>query len=295
MLQIKDTIIDYLKNAPLTVQQVLFAEGNFEHPVWRDNSDVFQKAVKQFFQSTEALSQENSLAYVGLHVSLIGKRYSIGFLITNCRILVKYSFSVTGASQTTDSVFFTQKQNTQEVINNAWNIFVTKNDLKQTEEQIKSLQNALNQVVTIVFPELKRQKLIPEEIKKSNFITGRIKELGLQNTLKTYQEKQKIFNEFAKKFKVSTPLFGSVDKSFFGLGSVYGLVLTKEGITSRDLMEQPISVTWGEIKAYPATLGEKKDVFVAGNQSHIVPIHQSEFVPSLVVLINEVATGKVIL
>lgn len=294
MRQIKNIITDYLKEAPLSVQQVLFVDSDFEHPVWKDNSEVFQKAIQQFGKSAEILPQEIPIAYIGLHaVALVAARYSIGFLITNTRILIKYSFSITGASKTTEAIGFTQKQDSQEIIDNAWKVFATKNHLSLTDEQSYALQKTFNEVVTIVLSELKKQNILPQEIKKSNTIAGRIKELELQEVLKSYPQNQKNFDQFAKKFNINTPLFGAVDKSFFGLGGIYGLVITNEGITSRDLMEQPTSVTWNEIKEYPATIGTKKDTFLAGNREHILPIFTTESVPSLVILINEIANGEV--
>lgn len=296
MTQIKNKIIDYLKDAPLSVQQVLFVDSDFKHPVWSDNLQVFQKAVRQFGKSVEILPQETPLVYIGLHsLSIFAVRYSIGFLITDARILVKYSFSVTGASQTTDVLWLTQKQETSEVIDTAWEIFTTKNDLSLTSEQSSALQAALKEVVTIVFPELKKQNILPQEIKKSNAVAERIKELGLQDTLKSYQQQQKILDKFAKKFNTTTPLFGAVEKSFFGLGGIYGLVITVEGITSRDLMEQPISVTWSEVKEHPAKFGEKKDTIIAGNKEHILLINSGEIIPSLIILVNEIANGEIIL
>lgn len=296
MTQIKNKITDYLKDAPLSVQQVLFVDSDFKHPVWSDNLQVFQKAVRQFGKSVEILPQETPLAYIGLHsLSIFAVRYSIGFLITDARILVKYSFSVTGASQTTDVLWLTQKQETPEVIDTAWEIFTTKNDLSLTSEQSSALQTALKEVVAIVFPELKKQNIIPQEIKKSNAVAERIKELGLQDTLKSYQQQQKILDKFAKKFNTTTPLFGAVEKSFFGLGGIYGLVITSEGITSRDLMEQPISVTWSEVKEHSARLGEKKDTIIAGNKEHILLINSGEIIPSLIILVNEIANGEIIL
>ena len=81
---------------------------------------------------------------------------------------------------------------------------------------------------------------------------------------------------------------GIVDKPFFG--GVYGLVITKNGIT-----EDSVTNSWQEIKDNPATIGNKKEIIHAGQKNHIVPSYQSELIPSIITLINEIANGEILI
>lgn len=82
-----------------------------------------------------------------------------------------------------------------------------------------------------------------------------------------------------------------IDKPFFG--SSYGLVITNNGITSRDVMEDAISCTWQEIKTNLAITGEKDDIFYAASKKHIIPQHKSNSLSNLIILINEIALGEI--
>lgn len=117
--------------------------------------------------------------------------------------------------------------------------------------------------------------------------------MGLQGVLKTYAENEKRFKLFADKHGTTGIICGIVDKPLFG--GVYGLVISKSGITSRDLMEKSITSSWNDIRQHPAQTGNKKDTLFAGQQNHIVPGHESANIPAIISLINEIADGEVIL
>jgi len=120
-----------------------------------------------------------------------------------------------------------------------------------------------------------------------------VKKLSIQKDLESFDENKKIITKFSKKFKVKNILYGMVDKPFFG--SPYGIVITNEGIVSRDVMEDPISSTWVEIKKKLAIEGEKVDIFYAAAKKHVIPLHKSNSLSSLIILINEIALGEVTL
>ena len=112
-------------------------------------------------------------------------------------------------------------------------------------------------------------------------------------TIRGYSEDEKKYTKFSEKYNVSDIIYGLVDKPLFG--GVYGLVISKNGITSRDLMEDSINSSWQEIKDNPARIGNKKDVILIGGKNHIVPSHTSELVPSLITLINEISNNEVLI
>lgn len=289
---IEDELKNYLYTAAKPVQELLMISQD-KHPLWKDNLEIVQLANQQILQPSGAFPDERILAFVGLHAqtAIIGKRSSIGFLITNFRILTQTDFSVIGTSKSAQINLFTQNQDPKDVINRIWSDFFIKNTLSIPQEQLSALKEALDAVVNIVLPELQKMNYLPKEIEKSATIHERIKDLGLQNVLKSYAQEEKLLKKFAEKHKVSDIILGVVDKPFFG--GVYGLVITLSGITSRDLMEDSVTSTWNEIKQYPATISDKNDTISAGRQNHIIPDYQKEYLPSIILLINELATGEV--
>ncbi|OAH75067.1 hypothetical protein AXA65_05155 [Chryseobacterium sp. FP211-J200] len=131
---------------------------------------------------------------------------------------------------------------------------------------------------------------LPDEIIKSKHIHDRIRDLGLQSALKSYDQDEKKLKKFAEKYNLSDVQFGMVDKPFFG--GVYGLVITKDGIVSRDAMEDSFTSSWQDIQNDTAKIGEKNDIILAGGKRHVIPTFQTEFAPSLIILINELANGE---
>ena len=173
-----------------------------------------------------------------------------------------------------------------------WNDFSITNTLSINQEQLFALQTALKDSVGIILPALQHLKHLPEELKKSNNINERIKDLGLQKILKNYDE-EKYLKKFASKHNIPNIMFGIVDKPFF-MG-VYGLVISKNGITSRDLMEDIVSSTWAEIKQNPASISSKDDEVLAGQKNHIIPPIYAKSIPPLIVIINEIANAEIVI
>lgn len=99
------------------------------------------------------------------------------------------------------------------------------------EAQLDGMQQEIKDCLRLVLPKLQEMNYIPEEIKKSTDIFGRIRDLGLQNVLKKASEEQKL----VAKFSVKDILFAALVKPLFS-GS-YGLVIIPKGIVSRDFGE----------------------------------------------------------
>jgi hypothetical protein len=294
MENLRKGLVGYLENADLPVQEILFVETD-AHPVWSDNTEILETANRQILEPSGALPDEHILAYIGVHAQTIltGKRDSVGFLITNFRTLTQTDYSVIGTAKTADILPFTTKISASKTVAHLWEQFITKNILTIPEEQLAAMRTALQNVLQIVIPNLQQLNILPQEILKSGNISERITELGLQSTLKTYSQDEKKLRKFEEKYNVADIRFGIVDKPLFG--GVYGLVISGKGITSRDLMEESFTSSWQEIAENPAVAGDKNDVILAGGKTHIVPSHSSEYVPQLIILINELATGEVIL
>ncbi|MEM6863812.1 MAG: hypothetical protein AAF575_01470 [Bacteroidota bacterium] len=292
---IENKLKDYLFNTEKSIQEVLFVPNTPQHPLWDDNLKVLQLANQQILQPLGAFPKEHIYAFIGVHArtKIIGKRDSIGFLVSNFRVLAQTDCSVIGTAKNAQVYLFTKTQKPEKVFAEIWNDFMVKNQLMIEEEQLLSLNTALNAVVKIVLPELQKENYLPSEIEKSLNIDGRINEMGLQGELKSYIEDEKKYKTFSKKYKISDILFGSLDKPLFG--GLYGFVITKTGLTSRDLMEDIVTSAWQEIKENPAKINIEKSTIIAGQKKHVVPSHQSHVVPTIIILINEIANGEIMI
>ncbi|KFC22042.1 hypothetical protein [Epilithonimonas lactis] len=292
MENLQKDLINYLENATRSVQEILFVPTTV-HPVWEDNAEILTLANQQILQPAGILPNEEILAFIGMHAQTIftGTRDSVGFLITNLRVLIQTDYSVIGKAETAQSTSFTKRQNVDDIVPSIWEDFIKKNQLSIPGEQLSGMQTALKNVLDLVLPSLQQLSSLPDEILKSTNVNDRIRDLGLQPALKSYAQDEKKLKKFAEKYNLSNIQFGIVDKPFFG--GVYGLVITKEGIVSRDSMEDSFASSWQEIRNEPAKIGEKNDVILAGGKRHVIPTFQTESASNLIILINELANGEV--
>lgn len=292
MREIEDKLKDYLNSTPEPIQQVLIL-AQAAHPIWEDYLEIMQLANKQILQPVGAFPDEHVLASIGVHskTAFTGKRDSIGFLVTNLRVLTQTDVSLLGAAEKAQVYLFTQTQKSEDATSKIWNDFLIKNKLTVPQELLAAMQNALKDVINIVLPRLQALNHLPQEIKKSTNIFDRIKDMGLQDVLKSYAQEEKYLKKFSEKYNVPDIIAGSVDKPFFS--SVYGFVITPTGIASRDVMEECLFSTWEEIRQHPATPGSKGDEILAGQKTHIIPPFNKQYAPFIITLINELASGEV--
>ncbi len=292
MEQITTATADYLLNAKEEIQQILFVP-DAANPQWNDSQEIIALADRQILQPARTLPGEKILAFIGVHAktALTGSRDSIGFLVTAFRVLTQTDFSVIGTAKPAQIDVFTRNTNADEISTRLWNDFTARNTLSIPEEQLNAMEEALRNVITIALPKLQQQNNLPEESAKTSDIRTRITELGLQGTLKSYAENEKKLRAFAEKYKVADLMYGIVDKPLFG--GVYGLVISQNGIISRDLMEDSVTTTWAEMKENPASVGPKKDVIQSGDKQHVVPSHHADMVSNLIILLNEIANQQV--
>lgn len=294
MKDIENKLKEYLLNSARSIQEVLFIQDD-SHPVWTDNLEILELAQKQILQPLGPVPGEHIYAFVGVHAKTVitGKRESLGFLLTNFRVLTQTDFSVLRTAKNAKIDFFTRTQLPEDLAGKIWDDFITENRLSIGQEQLSGLSTALKSVIKIVLPQLQNNGHLPHEIKKSSNIFERIKDLGLQEGIKNFSENEKNFKKFSEKHNVPDIICGTIDKPLFG--GVYGLVFTKHGITSRNLMEDSVESSWQEIKENAAGIGSKKDIVIAGKKNHTIPFHKSELVPSLIILINEIANGEILI
>ncbi|ADV50120.1 hypothetical protein Celal_2841 [Cellulophaga algicola DSM 14237] len=294
MENITNDLINYFQNSTEATQQILFL-SEVEHPIWDDYLKIIEIANKQILEPLGLIPNEHILAFIGVHAKTLitGKRDSVGFLITNFRVLSQTDMPGLLKAEKAAVNFFTQTNLPEEINTNVWKNFLIKNKLSVPEEQLNAMQAALKNVLSIALPQLQKLNYLPEKIIKTSNIKERIKELELEDVLKSYVENEKKMRKFSEKHSVSDIKFGMVDKPLFG--GAYGLVLTPKGITSRDLMQDSVTSTWDAIRSNLATVTDKKDVINAGKENHIIPPYYAEFVAPLIILINEIANGEVVI
>ena len=79
---------NFLSKAGEAVQRVLFVT-DIKNPIYEDSQEVLQLAQKQIVALLGAMPNEEVYAFIGVHSKTVlsGKRDSVGFVITNFRVL----------------------------------------------------------------------------------------------------------------------------------------------------------------------------------------------------------------
>ena len=229
---------NFLYKAGEAVQRVL-SVADVKHPIYEDSQEVLQLAQKQIVAPLGTMPNEEVYAFIGVHSKsvLSGKRDSVGFVITNFRVLTQTDVSVISTPKKASSHLFTNKDNPDDLASELWQNFITKVDETIPKEYATMLEIPLKTILTIVLLQLKTEGQLPDEIKKATDLKGRIKQLGIEDQLKFYAENEKRYKKFANKHKIEGILLGSLAAPLL-FGGLYGFVLTKEGLISRDLMKK---------------------------------------------------------
>lgn len=289
MIHIEQNLTRYLMNAPQSVQEVLFVANGLSHPIWIDSTEVLGLVKQQFLEGIETHPQEMVFAFVGIKAMnpITGDRQCVGFAITNRRIIIQNQ-QVKSRLKTID---FYQNQNPEQVCAKAWGIFNIQNTLSFSQANQIAFKGALKAVVAIVLPELQTMEFLDEQPPKSNKIDLRIKELRLNEFIRSLEDDERRILKFAEKHQIQDPLYTMLDKPLFG--STHGIVITKNGVTCRDTSENVFSVSWQDIKQNLAYLDDKKDIIYVGQTQLILPSSKAEAASAVVSLLNEVAWNEV--
>ena len=142
-------------------QNVLFLNGKGpKHPVWDDAHEVFAKAVEQILDKSLGLQKgvdysktpkfygARPLAFIGVHAQMIGRK-SIGFLLTQRHLLVKFDASATNADEAA-AAFRLGKYLQNELENLAWQE-LEKCEFEIEDEMKAAMKRALKAVLNAIF------------------------------------------------------------------------------------------------------------------------------------------------
>ena len=270
MKSLDEILLSFDKNT----QNVLFLNGKgAKHPVWDDAQEVFAKAVEQILDKSLGLQKgvdysktpkfygARPIAFIGVHAQMIGRK-SIGFLLTQRHLLVKFDASATNADEVA-AAFRLDKYLQNELENLAWQE-LQKCEFEIEDEMKAAMKRALKAVLNAIFEE----GVQSDEAK----ISDKLLELGLGEALKTPLDESKLLSKSLGIFKPSSPIFHSLDRALFGLGKPYGVILDESGLISRDLMEEPVFSSWDEIRGAPVTVKEgEEDIIIIGEKEHRIP------------------------
>ncbi|WP_122862350.1 hypothetical protein [Campylobacter showae] len=276
-------------------QNVLFLNGKgAKHPVWDDAQEVFAKAVEQILDKSLGLQKgvdysktpkfygAQPVAFIGVHAQMIGRK-SIGFLLTQRHLLVKFDASATNADEVA-AAFRLDKYLQNELENLAWQE-LEKCEFEIEDEMKAAMKRALKAVLNAIFEE----GVQSDEAK----ISDKLLELGLGEALKTPLDESKLLSKSLGIFKSSSPIFHSLDRALFGLGKPYGVILDERGLISRDLMEEPVFSSWDEIRGTPVTVKEgEEDAIIIGEKEHKIPFELKEKKENFAEFLNFTAALK---
>ena len=255
-------------------QNVLFLNGKgAKHPVWDDAHEVFAKAVEQILDKSLGLQKgvdysktpkfygARPLAFIGVHAQMIGRK-SIGFLLTQRHLLVKFDASATNADEVA-AAFRLGKYLQNELENLAWQE-LEKCEFEIEDEMKAAMKRALKAVLQAVFEEGVKAE--------ERTIADKILELELGEALKTPLDETKLLSKSLSVFKPVSPMLHSLDRSLFG--KPYGVILDERGLISRELMEEPVFSSWDEIRG--AQIEVKEDAVIIGEKEHKIPFELKE-------------------
>ena len=255
-------------------QNVLFLNGKGpKHPVWDDAHEVFAKAVEQILDKSLGLQKgvdysktpkfygARPIAFIGVHAQMIGRK-SIGFLLTERHLLVKFDASAVNVDEVA-AAFRLGKYLQNELENLAWQE-LEKCEFEIEDEMKAAMKRALKAVLQTVFEEGVKAE--------ERTIADKILELELGEALKTPLDETKLLSKSLSVFKPVSPMLHSLDRSL--LGKPYGVILDERGLISRELMEEPVFSSWGEIRG--AQIEVKEDAVIIGEKEHKIPFELKE-------------------
>ena len=255
-------------------QNVLFLNGKGpKHPVWDDAHEVFAKAVEQILDKSLGLQKgvdysktpkfygARPIAFIGVHAQMIGRK-SIGFLLTERHLLVKFDASAVNVDEVA-AAFRLDKYLQNELENLAWQE-LEKCEFEIEDEMKAAMKTALEAIL---------QAVLEEGVKaEERTIADKILELELGEALKTPLDETKLLSKSLSVFKPVSPMLHSLDRSL--LGKPYGVILDERGLISRELMEEQVFSSWDEIGG--AQIEVKEDAVIIGEKEHKIPFELKE-------------------
>jgi len=250
-----------------SAQKVLVL-GCAKHPVWDDANEVFALATRQILDKSLGLQKgvdysktpkfygARPLAFIDVHAQMIGRK-SIGFLLTERHLLVKFDASAVNVDEVA-AAFRLDKYLQNELENLAWQE-LEKCEFEIEDEMKAAMKTALEAIL---------QAVLEEGVKaEERTIADKILELELGEALKTPLDETKLLSKSLSVFKPVSPMLHSLDRSL--LGKPYGVILDERGLISRELMEEPNFSPWYEIRG--AQIEVKEDAVIIGEKEHKIP------------------------
>nr|WP_314734347.1 hypothetical protein [uncultured Campylobacter sp.] len=211
-----------------SAQKVLVL-GCAKHPVWDDANEVFALATRQILDKSLGLQKgvdysktpkfygARPLAFIDVHAQMIGRK-SIGFLLTERHLLVKFDASAVNVDEVA-AAFRLDKYLQNELENLAWQE-LEKCEFEIEDEMKAAMKTALEAIL---------QAVLEEGVKaEERTIADKILELELGEALKTPLDETKLLSKSLSVFKPVSPMLHSLDRSL--LGKPYGVILDERGL-----------------------------------------------------------------
>ncbi|MHC5375806.1 hypothetical protein ACYSNU_18810 [Enterococcus sp. LJL120] len=282
----------HFEDYPEEIAQLIFP-AFFAPAVWEDAHKVYKKVVEQI----AFLDGELPIMFVGgkSQNKITRKNQAVGFFVTDYTIYVlepsvfsdtlpqkfAYNLSINEANQTVNKAI------------NAFDWDFLEPILPENGREV--LSNFIWESVVDILTLKKDFNVEHVDMQKSTTLTGRIIDLGLMNDscvkLGEDVKHQKHFKKIHKKFGIpdaESIRFAVTDSTLAG---VYGLVLTKENIYSKDLMEKVEKTKLNELSAtYPATIIESS-IRLGDNIVHTLPKYAANK-EAVKIIITELISGE---
>ncbi len=292
MEQLIKQIQQYLLDTDKINQGVLFTTQN-PHPLFADNTQVLETAQSDLLNNISQIPGEQTLAFVGIRatIPLSGQKKSIGFLITNFRIIIQNTFSLFKAQPKVSIIAFTQKQQGDQVALQAWEIFFKINALGLSADTLYAIKQNVINITAIVLPQVQALHIFPLPTPVYQDLIQHITALHLDGVLEPLTAQNKPLQDFVTQNKITDLLYGCVKESL--LTGVSGLAITKQGIVCKDAFKKLCTLSWAELKDTPLIWDAKHNSFSIEKSTFTLSKQQTPYGSALIGLINDIAEGKV--
>ncbi|MDO4429885.1 MAG: hypothetical protein Q4B95_01105 [Lonepinella koalarum] len=250
----------YLHNLDEISQKVLFINSSNAHPAWEDAKEVLEKAEKQILTDTAQNISGDVLAFVGVQTPL-PTSYSLGFLITSRYIFIQTKASMFSATGTADLIKIGSGEE-----HKAYEIFEQKCKFIIPDEVKLAIKNILEDVLQII-----SAYIIETPESGSLNLDELLVNFSLDGVLLKPDTDTKILKKANKVFKFSNVKLFALDEMIFSLSKPFGIIIDENGLATRDLGDEAVYSSWGEIANLKAKTHEENSKIRLGETIHFLP------------------------
>jgi hypothetical protein len=294
---LRQAVAERVASAP-DIANFVFLPGQVDHPRFSDAAEVFWLAAEQL--SFDAATGELPLLFIGAHSMsvLTRKRESLGFLLTDRKVITQADVSALFRAQPPVDYPFFRGETVTELIEAVrrdydWRYSKSLVTVPDREVFLGLLGDAAASVVDLLGELPERPAVV-----RATDVRSRAEELGLSDVVR-YPDNPKFAKHFAKIAKGfvlpagATVRIAVTDATIAG---PYGLVVTETAVHSKDLMETPETTQLADLRDGRIRFSDDGKTLLLGAEDtpHTFPAHlDATQKNALLVILGELADGDI--